>query len=64
MHRNGLESMRKDIQKILDSTHDAMIAVDIEGVITVFNKSAERLTGKRSEDVLGKPVELVIENTR
>lgn len=64
MHRNGLESMRKDIQKILDSTHDAMIAVDIEGVITVFNKSAERLTGKRAEEVLGKPVELVIENTR
>lgn len=64
MHRNGLESMRKDIQKILDSTHDAMIAVDIEGVITVFNKSAERLTGKRAEDVLGKPVEMVIENTR
>lgn len=56
--------MRKDIEKILDSTHDAMIAVDAEGTVTLFNKSAERLTGKKSEDVLGRKVEEVVENTR
>ena len=56
--------MRKDIQKILDATHDAMIAVDTDGIVTLFNKSAERLTGKRTDEVLGKPVEAVIENTR
>ena len=42
--------MRKDIQKILDSTHDAMIAVDTKGIITIFNTSAERLTGHKSVD--------------
>ena len=56
--------MRKDIQKILDATHDAMIAVDTNGVVTLFNKSAEKLTGKKSSEVLGKKVEDVIENTR
>lgn len=56
--------MRKDIQKIIDATHDAMIAVDGDGVVTLFNKSAERLTGKKSVDVLGRQVETVIENTR
>ena len=56
--------MRKDIQKILDSTHDAMIVVDHLGVITIFNKSAERLTGKTAEEAIGKKVEDVIENTR
>lgn len=56
--------MRKDIEKILDSTHDAMIAVDAEGTVTLFNKSAERLTGKKSDDVLGRKVEEVVENTR
>ena len=43
--------MRKDIQKILDATHDAMIAVDTNGVVTLFNKSAEKLTGKKSSEV-------------
>lgn len=56
--------MRKDIQKILDATHDAMIAVDTNGVVTLFNKSAEKLTGKKSSEVLGKKVETVIDNTR
>jgi PAS domain S-box-containing protein len=56
--------MRKDIQKILDSTHDAMIVVDTNGIITLFNKSAERLTKKRVQDALGRNVEDVIENTR
>ena len=62
--QDGLVKMRKDIQKILDATHDAMIAVDTDGIVTLFNKSAERLTGKRTDEVLGKPVEAVIENTR
>lgn len=56
--------MRRDIQKILDSTHDAMIAVDSDGIVTIFNRSAEKLTGQKSVDVIGKRVEDVIENTR
>jgi len=56
--------VRKDIEKILDSTHDAMIAVDNSGIVTLFNRSAERLTGKKSLEVIGKNVEQVIENTR
>ena len=56
--------MRKDIQKILDSAHDAIIAIDLDENITIFNKSAERLTGKKSSFAIGSPVEVVIENTR
>lgn len=56
--------MRKDIQKILDSTHDAMIVVDLKGIITIFNKSAEKLTGINRENAIGHQVETVVENTR
>ncbi|MDW7662346.1 MAG: sigma-54-dependent Fis family transcriptional regulator [Bacillota bacterium] len=56
--------MRKDIQKILDSTHDAMIVVDKNSIITLFNKSAERLTGMKNDEVLGRRVDEVIDNTR
>jgi len=60
----GALDVRRDIEKILDSTHDAMIVVDKNGLITLFNKSAERLTGKKSKNALGKPVEDIIETTR
>ncbi len=56
--------MRRDIQKIINSTHDAMIAIDKEGIITLFNPSAEKLTGQKINDAIGKPIEDVIENTR
>lgn len=56
--------MRKDIQKILDSTHDAMIVVDIDSKITLFNQSAEKLTGHLAKNALGKKIDQVIKNTR
>lgn len=56
--------MEREIQLILNSTHDAMIAVDLRGVITIFNKAAERLTGIGLLDALGKYVGDVIKDTR
>ncbi len=56
--------MRREIEKILDSTHDAMIAIDKNKMITLFNKSAEKLTKISAEDAIGRPVQIIVENTR
>lgn len=56
--------MKRELELILDSTHDAMIAVDVHGVITLFNRAAEELTHIKSEDAIGQNVEDVIDNTR
>ncbi|HWQ29830.1 MAG TPA: sigma-54-dependent Fis family transcriptional regulator [Negativicutes bacterium] len=56
--------MKRDIELILNSTHDAMIGVDAEGIITLFNKAAERLTGIDAEAAMGKPVADVVNDTR
>jgi PAS domain S-box-containing protein len=56
--------LRRELEVILDSTHDGMIAVDKEGIITLFNKAAERITGIKSEYAIGKPVKDVVVNTR
>lgn len=56
--------MRKDLQVILDSTYDGMIAVDKEGIITLFNTAAERLTGIDRKEAIGKKVAEVVVNTR
>lgn len=58
------EAMKKEIEIILNSTHDAMIAVDKQGTITLFNKAAEKLTKLKSRNVLGKYVSDVIKTTR
>ncbi|HET7318691.1 MAG TPA: sigma 54-interacting transcriptional regulator, partial [Nitrospirota bacterium] len=54
----------REIDIILDSTHDGLIAVDRSGIVTLFNRAAERITGLRAEMVLGRPAIKVIPNTR
>ena len=56
--------MESGMQLILNSTHDAMIAVDLDGVITLFNTAAERLTGIKVEDAIDKYVGDVVTDTR
>jgi PAS domain S-box-containing protein len=58
------QAMKKEIETILDSTHDGMIAVNGSGVVTLFNKAAERITGLRSAEVIGRPAKEAIPNTR
>ncbi|MCO4755412.1 MAG: response regulator, partial [Bacteriovoracaceae bacterium] len=44
-----------EIQKVmLDNTTYSMIATDTAGIITVFNKGAEKLLGYTAEEVIGK----------
>ncbi len=49
---------------ILNSTHDAIVAVDGGGKVLVFNHAAEKIIGKRAQDVMGRPVKEGIPNTR
>jgi PAS domain S-box-containing protein len=54
----------RELDIILDSTHDGMIAINKTGVVTLFNKAAERITGLKAETVLNRPAVDVIPNTR
>lgn len=56
--------MKKYLEVVLNSTYDAMLAINKDGIITIFNKAAERLTGIKSEDALNKLVVDVVPDTR
>ena len=56
--REGLKS----IKDIFDNEYQGFVLVDDEGKIIKWNY--EQLFGIKEEDVLGKPVEEIIENTR
>lgn len=55
---------KREIEIILDSTHDGMIAVNRTGVVTLFNRAAERITGLDAGAVIGRPAVEAIPNTR
>ncbi|MBI4797774.1 MAG: PAS domain S-box protein [Desulfarculus sp.] len=47
-------------QKLLDLCPIGIIGVDRQGLITIFNPAAERLTGRQAAEALGKDVVSVI----
>ncbi len=57
-------TINRELPVILNFTHDAVVAVNKEGKVTIFNAVAERITGYKAEDVLGKPITYAIPNSR
>ncbi|MFF0826902.1 sigma 54-interacting transcriptional regulator [Brevibacillus sp. NPDC003359] len=55
---------QRERETMLDSTHDAIIGVNRQGIITLFNKAAERLMGIEASEVLDTKVAERIPNTR
>ncbi|HEB84164.1 MAG TPA: PAS domain-containing protein, partial [Bacteroidetes bacterium] len=45
---------------IVESISDGVMAVNLEQRVTYFNRAAERITGKRREEVLGLDCEEVM----
>ncbi|WP_188068012.1 sigma 54-interacting transcriptional regulator [Brevibacillus brevis] len=55
---------QRERETMLNSTHDAIIGVNRQGIITLFNKAAERLMGIEASEVLDTKVSERIPNTR
>jgi len=54
----------EEFKAILDYAHEGIVAVNLEGRITVFNPVTERLTGVQASEALGRPVRDVIPEVR
>ncbi|OPX83840.1 MAG: Arginine utilization regulatory protein RocR [Pelotomaculum sp. PtaB.Bin104] len=51
------------LELILNCSFEAIIVVDRDGLVTVFNPAAERITGLKAADMLGKPIAEAIPKT-
>ena len=48
------------LSAIIESADDAVISKTLDGIITSWNKGAERIFGYTADEVIGKPVTILI----
>jgi PAS domain S-box-containing protein len=58
--RKRLERSREELASIVDYSDDAIVGKSLDGRIVSWNKGAERLYGYSADEVLGKPISILL----
>ena len=62
--RKQAEEVRARLAAIVESSEDAIIAKTLKGVITDWNRGAQKIYGYSAEEVLGKPIDILVPSDR
>jgi PAS domain S-box-containing protein len=58
--RREAEATNSRLAAIVESSDDAIVMRDLSGIITTWNKGAERIFGYAAEEIISKPITLLI----
>ena len=58
--RQQAEEVRRKLASIVESSEDAIISKTLEGIITSWNASAERLYGYSPAEAVGRPISMLV----
>ncbi|MCA1708462.1 MAG: cell wall metabolism sensor histidine kinase WalK, partial [Actinobacteria bacterium] len=53
--------LRAQVEAIIESMADGLVAVGADGTVIAFNREAEQITGLRAKSVTGKPIRKVLD---
>lgn len=57
--RRRAEETRSRLASIVESSEDAILSMNLDGVILTWNRAAERMYGYAASEVVGKPITLL-----
>src|SRR4026208_261138 len=63
-HRQKTQLALGQLRAVAETSEDAIVTKDLNGIITSWNEGAERIFGYEANEVIGKPVSLLIPEER